>query len=189
MTFGVQVRRSSVSEAVSVAADRAEAVMEALAAAGVADEDIQTANYSVWPEYDWSNNRQRLIGYQVSNSVIAKIRNLDAAGTTIDAVTGAGGDDVTVNGVSFSIEDNDQLIEAARKAAWEDARAKADQLAELSGVTLGAPTSISETFSPGPTPFRFAEGDGFDRVEAASVIAPGEQAVTVSISVQFSILS
>lgn len=186
MTFGVQVRRDSVSEAVSVAADRADAVIDALKAAGVADEDIQTANYSVWPEYDWTENQQRLIGYQVSNSVIAKIRDLDSAGETIDSATQAGGDDVTVNGVSFSIEDNEELIEAARQAAWDNARAKADQLAALSGVTLGAPTSINETFAPSPTPFRYEEAS-LAAGDVATPIVPGEQAVTVSISVQFSI--
>lgn len=188
MTFGVQVRRDSVDEAVSVAADRADAIIAALESEGVAEEDIQTANYSIWPEYDWNNNTQTLIGYQVSNSVIAKIRDLDTAGETIDAVTNAGGDDVTVNGVAFSIEENDELIEAARQAAWDDARSKAEQLAGFAGVELGAPTSINETFSPNPTPVRYGEIAATAEDSAVSTpIQPGEQAVTVSVSVQFSI--
>lgn len=189
MTFGVSVTRDSVSEAASVAAEQAAAVIAALESSGVAEEDIQTANYSVWPQYDYTGNRQVLIGYQVNNNVVAKIKDIDNAGETIDAVTAAGGDDVTVNGVAFSIEDNDELIAAARDAAFADAKAKAEQLAGLAGVTLGDPISISESFAPSPQPFRydelvFAAEDG-----ASTPIAPGEQSVTVSVAVQFAISS
>lgn len=188
MTFGVRIVDESVSTAVERAADRAEAVIAALEAAGVAAEDIQTANYSVHPRYDWRNDTQTLIGYEVTNSVVAKIRDLDAAGATIDAVTDAGGDDVTVSGVRFSIEDNDALVEAARQVAWEDALAKAEQLAELSGVALGAPISISESFSSSGPPIAFDEFSfAADGAESATPIVPGEQLVAVSLQVQFGI--
>jgi uncharacterized protein len=150
MTFGVSVTKDSVSEAVAVAADEADAITAALTANGVAEEDIQTSNYSIWPQYNYTSQKQILIGYQVNNNVTVKIRDIETAGATIDAATAAGGDDVTVNGVAFSIEDNDALITAARDAAYNDAKAKAEQLAELSGVTLGDPISISENFSPAP---------------------------------------
>ncbi len=189
MSFGVRVLDSSVSVAVDRAAELAEAVIAALEAAGVAEEDIQTANYSIYPRYDWRNDTQVLVGYEVSNSVVAKIRDLGSAGATIDAVTAAGGDDVTVSGVSFSIEDNDALVEAAREAAWNDARAKAEQLAALSGVTLGSPVSISESFSTSGPPIPF--DDFLARTESAdgaiTPIQPGEQAVAVSLQVQFDI--
>lgn len=189
MTFGVSVRRDSVSEAVSAAAEVADKMISALRANGVAEEDIQTANYSVYPEYDWTGEQQKLVGYNVNNSVVAKIRDLDNAGEVIDATTAAGGNDATVHGVSFSIEDNEALIEAAREAAWKDAEAKAQQLADLAGVSLGAPTTINESFSPRPQPFDYREvafasedGAAFD-----TPIIPGEQSVAVSLNVQFSI--
>lgn len=191
MSFGVRVVDESVSVAVDRAAERAEAVIAALEAAGVSEDDIQTANYSIYPRYDWRNDTQELIGYEVANSVIAKIRDLDAAGVTIDSVTDAGGDDVTVSGVSFSIEDNEALVEAAREAAWNDARSKADQLAALSGVGLGEAVSISESFSTSGPPIAFDDlvarteaGDG-----AITPIQPGEQVVAVSLQVQFDIES
>lgn len=189
MTFGVSVRRDSVSEAVAVAAQKAELVIASLTSNGVAEEDIQTANYSVFPEYDWTENRQELIGYQVNNSVVAKIRDIDSAGNVIDGATTAGGDETTVSGVSFSIEDNEDLIEAARAAAWEDARAKAVQLASLAGVTLGAPTMITETFAPSSPPIFFGDAaySTSQARESDTPINPGEQVVAVSVSVQFSI--
>ncbi len=188
MSFGVSVIRDSVSEAVSVAAEKAEAVITSLKANGVAEEDIQTANYAVYPQYDWSNNAQRLVGYQVSNSVNAKIRDLATAGTVIDGATAAGGDETTVSGVFFSIEDNEALIEAAREAAWNDAKQKAEHLASLAGVTLGDPVTIAETFTPSPQPLEYRESvyamaDG----GVSTPITPGEQQVAVSLSVQFSI--
>lgn len=187
MTFGVSVTRDTVSEAVSVAADEADAVIAALTANGVDDTDIQTSNYSIWPQYDYSGQSERLVGYTVNNNVTAKIKEIDTAGATIDAVTTAGGDDVTVNGVAFSIEDNEELITAARDAAFADAKAKAEQLAELSGVTLGEPISISESFSPSPQPFRYEESALAGADAAETPIIPGEQSVTVAIAVQFAI--
>ena len=92
----------------------------------------------------------------MSNTVQAKIRDLDSTGAVLDAATVAGGDDVVVNGLSFSIEDNDELVAAAREAAWNDAMTKATQLAELSGQTLGEATTITETVSMPPVPIPYA---------------------------------
>jgi len=187
MSFGVSVRRDTVAEAVSVAAEKAQAVIDALESNGIAEEDIQTANYSIYPQYDWDGEKQQLLGYQATNSVIAKIRDIDTAGEMIDDVAAAGGNEVAVSGVTFSIEDNDVLIEAAREAAWNDARAKAEQLAELSGVTLGDPTMISESFSPSPRPITFAAVEEGADSSFATPISPGEQQVAVSLNVTYSI--
>jgi hypothetical protein len=187
ISFGVTVVEDSVTEAVAVAAESADAVIETLVAAGIADDDIQTANYSIFPRYDYRNDTETLVGYQVNNTVTAKVRDLDAAGSIIDDVAAAGGNTVTVSGVSFSIEDNEELVEAARTAAWEDAEAKAQQLADLAGVTLGSPTSIVETFSSPPVPIAFDERMVTLAADTATPIAPGTQQVGVTISVEYSI--
>ncbi|NOY55345.1 MAG: SIMPL domain-containing protein [Actinobacteria bacterium] len=182
--LGVSVRGDSVTEAVQEAATLADRLIAALEKGGVAEKDIQTVNYSISPEYDYRNDTRKLLGYRVTNTISAKIRDIAAAGTVIDAATAAGGDAVQVSGVRFSLEDNGSLLEAARKRAWEDARAKAEQLAALSGVTLGSPTSISETLTTPPAPVFRASSD----LEAASTpIQPGSQTVTVTLSVEFSI--
>jgi uncharacterized protein YggE len=134
-------------------------------------------------EYDYSSNEQRLIGYRVNNTVKAKIHDIETTGTVIDDAVAAGGDDVTVNGLSFSIEDNDELVAAAREAAWNDAQAKATQLAELSGQDLGQATSITETVSMPPVPIPYAEEAALDR--ATTPIEPGTSAVTITLQVQF----
>ena len=154
--LGVSVLGETVDEAATTAAEKAQALIDSLTSNGVAEEDITTTDYSIYPEYDYSSNEERLIGYRVSNTVKAKIRDLDSTGAVLDAATVAGGDDVVVNGLSFSIEDNDELVAAAREAAWNDAMTKANQLAELSGQTLGEATTITETVSMPPVPIPYA---------------------------------
>lgn len=187
ISFGVTVVEDSVTEAVAGAAESADAVIETLTAAGIAEDDIQTTNYSIFPRYDYRNDTETLLGYQVNNTVTAKVRDLDAAGSIIDDVATAGGNTVTVSGVSFSIEDNEELVEAARTAAWEDAAAKAQQLADLAGVTLGSPTSIVETFSSPPVPIAFDEAALSVAADTVTPIAPGTQQVGVTITVEYSI--
>ncbi len=182
--LGVSVLGETVDEAATNAAEKAQALIDSLTSNGVAEEDITTTDYSIYPEYDYSSNEERLIGYRVSNTVKAKIRNLDSTGAVLDDATVAGGDDVVVNGLSFSIEDNDELVAAAREAAWNDAMTKASQLAELSGQTLGEATTITETVSMPPIPIPYAGEAAADRA-VETPIEPGTSAVTITLQVQF----
>jgi uncharacterized protein YggE len=185
--MGVQVLRPSVGEATGEAARLAQAVIDALKAEGVAEKDIQTTNYSIWPEYDYRNDSQTLKGYRVSNTVSAKIRNLDRAGEVIDAATAAGGNDAIVNGIRFDLESNGALITAAREAAWNDAKAKAEQLAALAEVRLGQAVSISETSTPTQPPIVYAEATAGAAFDTATPIQSGEASVSVVVTVQFAI--
>lgn len=188
VSIGISVGKPTVSEAVDVAARRATDLIGALQGLGVAEADIQTSNYSIYPEYDYRENQTpQITGYRVDNTLTVKIRDLDRAGEVLDAATAAAGDEVRVNGVSFVLEDNDALLVAARAAAWEDAKAKAEQLAELAGVTLGAPLTISESVGSVPVPY-------YARAEAAAgdlatPIQPGQETVSVDLTVTFAITS
>lgn len=185
VSIGVSVRADSVAEANALAAEKADAVISSLTSSGVAEEDITTINYSIWPEYDWRNDTQTLIGYRVDNTVRAKVRDIDQAGDVLDEAVAAGGDEVRISGLSFSIEDDEELVEAAREVAWNDALGKASQLAELSGQTLGRATSIVETFGRTPAPVRFdAVADGAEEA-LTTPIEPGTASVTITIQVQF----
>ena len=186
MSFGVSVLRPTVKQAVADAATLADGLIATLEGSGVATEDIQTANYSIYPEYDYSSDERRLTGYRVSNTVTARIRDIDSAGSVIDAAVAGTGDEIQVSGVSFSIEDDEELISAARDAAWQDARAKAQQLADLAGLTLGDAVMISESVASAPPQpiFRAA----FEDSVAQSVETPieaGQQQVAVTLQVRF----
>jgi hypothetical protein len=182
--LGVSILAATVAEATSLAAEKADSLIAALTSNGVAREDIATTDYSIYPEYDYSTNAQRLLGYRVSNTVRAKIRNVQETGAVLDSVTTAAGDEVRISGLRFSIEDNAELITAAREAAWNDAFDKATELAALSGQTLGAATSISETVSNPPVPIPYAADEaGAER--AVTPIEPGTSAVTITLQVEF----
>jgi uncharacterized protein YggE len=186
VTLGVSVLRPSVDQATGDAAAAAERVIAALEGTGVAREDMATANYSVWPEYDYSGDRQQITGYRVQNTLTVKVRDLDNAGAAIDAATQAAGDDAVVQGVSLSIDDTTGLVEQARNAAWADAEGKAEQLARLAGSELGAAVSITESTSTPvvPMPYAVAEAGAAD---VRTPILPGTDEVVVTIQVTFSI--
>ena len=188
LDLGVSVLSETVAEATTRAAERADALIEALISGGVVREDITTTNYSIFPEYDFRGQQERLIGYRVNNTVRAKVHDISTAGDVIDSAVAAAGDEATVSGLSFSIEDDTELVEAARTAAWEDARAKAQQLASLSGQTLGEAVAITETMTstPPPIPY-FDERAAADAGAAATPIEPGVSTVTIALQVDFAL--
>ncbi|MBT8193093.1 MAG: SIMPL domain-containing protein [Acidimicrobiia bacterium] len=184
LTIGINLERDTVSQATEDAARLATDLLDALEAEGIEEADIQTANYSIYPNYDYRDETRRLLGYRVTNEVRVKIRALDRAGEIIDRAGSQGGNEVVVQGLGFSLEDNDLLVVSAREAAWQDARGKAEQLARLAGVTLGAPTSISESFSA-PVPIQRLAYAEDAAMGVSTPIQAGELDVSVTIQVTF----
>jgi uncharacterized protein YggE len=184
LNLGITAQAASVAEAQSQAAEAMNRVMTALADNGVAKKDIQTQYFSIDQVTRWDDEKQQeiVVGYRVTNMVTAKIREIGKAGTIIDAVATAGGDLTRVNGITFSVDDPSAYYKDAREKAMADAGAKAEQLAELSGVKLGKPTYISEgTIYPvSPPVYREAAG-------APTPISPGELELTLSIQVVYAI--
>ena len=182
---GVSVLAGSVAKASAASAEGGQGVVAALTSAGVAATDIATTDYTIHPEYDYSDNRQRLTGYRVSNTVRAKIRDVSRAGDIIDAVATAGGDHSRINGLRFSIEDDTALMAAARAAAWNDAKTRATQLAELSRRKLGPATSITESVKSPIVPVRMMAADMAMAERAPTPIHSGTSTVTVTLLVEF----
>ncbi|MBW3667367.1 MAG: SIMPL domain-containing protein [Actinobacteria bacterium] len=187
--LGVSVLADTVADATTQAAERADALIEALVSGGVEREDITTTNFSIFPEYDYRGQEERLTGYRVNNTVRAEIRDIAAAGDLIDQAVAAAEDTATVHGLSFSTEDDAELVEAARAAAWEDARAKAEQLASLSGQTLGRAIAITETMTSTPPPIPYFEESyaGDAALERATPIEPGSETVRIVLQVDFAL--
>jgi hypothetical protein len=154
---------------------------------GVAEKDIQTQQFSISPVTKWISDRdeQEIVGYRATNIVVAKIREIEKAGTTIDAVAEAGGNYTRIESISFDVEDRDPYYEEARAKAVEDAENKAKQLADLAGVGLGKATFVSEggTYSPSRDTDLFAEG-----AAAATPISPGELKIAVHVQAIYEIV-
>lgn len=190
LTIGVSAQRDSIAAAREAAASAQTGVIEALKDNGVDEKDIQTVQFNVSPQYDYSrlNGQGEIIGYVVSNVVTAKVRDLDKAGEAIDAATLAGGDDAIVQGVWFGIDDPTELQKQAREEAVKKARAQAEQLASNAGAKLGKLLSISESsYYPSydraiPTA---AGGAAFE--EAATPIQAGELEISITVNVLYAI--
>jgi hypothetical protein len=183
---GVSVLADTVESATQTAAERAEAVSSALTAGGIAAEDMATTEYSIRPEYDYSSNKPRLLGYRVSNTVRAKLLDITSTGPLLDSIASAGGDETRVNGLSFGVADETSLLARAREAAWADAKSKAEQLAGLAGHTLGKAVAINETVQGPVVPMpRMLAADMAMTERASTPIQPGTSSVTVTLQVEF----
>jgi uncharacterized protein len=186
LDLSVVVTAPSVSKALAKANGSADAVQKSLLASGVAKKDLQTSGLNISPDYEFSNGTSRLKGYQVSESVIAKLRDLGRAGDAIGKAVGVGGNAVRVNGISLDLEDTGVLVSQARDRAFADARTKAEQYARAAGRSLGEVVSIAENVStPSPTPMPFAAADSASRELAKVPIQPGSQDVSVGVTVVF----
>ena len=189
LNLGVSVEKASVEEAREAAASAMTAVIESLKANDVAEKDIQTENFSIYPQYDYTDDGRVLRGYRVNNTVSAKVRALESLSDIIDDAAGAGGDIVVVNSIQFMIEDSTPLQTQARALAVKNAEAKAQTLAEASGVTLGKPVTITET-SRGESPsIAFAESVEFaaDSARSSTPVQAGELTVTVNVTIVYEI--
>ena len=146
LRLGVVVQKASVTGAQIQAAEAMDRVKVTLTDNGVAEKDIQTQYFSIRQVTKWDRVKEEetVIGYRVTNKVGAKIRDIDKAGSIIDAVAEAGGDFTRIDSISFSVDDPSAYYDEAREEAMADAKTKAKQLANLASVTLGKPTYISE---------------------------------------------
>jgi uncharacterized protein YggE len=190
LQLGVRVERPTVAAARDQAALSMQSVIDSLRANGVADKDIQNTRFSVAPQYDFTPDRvQTIRGYQVNNVVSAKVRKVDTAGKVIDDAARAGGNDVVVQSINFTIDDPTALREQARRLAVADARTRAEALAGHSNVGLGKVLAIVEgSASTPPEPYLVpalrAPQTGAD---VASPIAVGELEVAITVNVLYAI--
>lgn len=163
-------------------------ITQAMKNMGVADADIQTNNYSIYPRYDYQNGRQRVIGYSVSQNLHLKIRDLAKIGEALALATQAGANQI--NGVTFTIDDPTVLKQDARKKALEDARAKAEELAKALNVDIERVVTFSESSTvPAPPSYAYrTTSEAANPVAApAPEIQPGNLDIISRISVTFEI--
>jgi uncharacterized protein YggE len=178
-SLGVQSQGSSAREALSANSAKMKRILAALEAAGVAKKDIQTQDVSVSPTYTDKNS---VDGYTAHTSVSVTIRKLGDAGSVLDAASNAGATDVY--GPTLTRSNQDELRAKALKAAVDDARAKAQALADAAGVRLGSVTAINESGNAMPMPYA---ADVAASSKLAAPIEPGTQDLQASVRVTFSI--
>ena len=185
VVVGVETFAATVAEATTQNQTTLDNVMAALTAAGIAAEDIQTTNYSLYAEQTYGENGPTgIAGYRVSNQVNVKIRDIALISDVLAAVTEAGAN--AIYGVNFSVADPAALEAEARALAMQDAANRAASLAELGSVSLGEVVVISEVVGAPVMPY----GGGYAMEQAASAapgISPGQLSYQVQVQVTYGI--
>jgi uncharacterized protein YggE len=190
LSAGIQAQATAVSDAQSQASNAMDKVMAALKNNGVAAKDIQTQNFNIQKMTRWDNTNQVEVttGYMVTNTVTAKIRDVNNAGVVIDAVTNAGGDLTRINSISFTIDNPAPYQEQARQKAVADAAAKAKTLASAAGVKLGKTVYINESSSGSIQIYRDVAVSKAPSAQGTTTpISAGTLDVTIDVQIAYSI--
>jgi hypothetical protein len=175
-TFGVSTYAKTAAPALAANSTAMRKLIDALKAAGIPAGSLQTAYVSLSPVM--AENEQSIVGYTASNSVSVTIASISRAGEIVDAAVAAGANQV--DGPNLTVADQSSLYGAALKAAVADARAKAQVLADASGLHVGAVASVEESGDVSPVGY-----DAAKAVPAPTPIEPGTQEITASVTVMF----
>lgn len=183
LSIGVETQAETPGDALAENAKRMAAVMARLKEAGIADEDLQTSQLSIWPVYGDRQEQPEAVAFRASNQLTVTIRAIERLGELLDTAVADGAN--SVNGPSFSVADPTPLLEAARDAAIADAIGKAERYAKAANVTLGPVLSIEEA-GAAPVVQRHAR---MQAAAASTPIAPGESTFSASVTMTFAIES
>jgi uncharacterized protein YggE len=182
---GVVTQAATASAAIQQNAQQMARVRAALKRAGIADRDIQTSSINLNPEYRYVENRPPVLtGYRAGNEVTVRFRDLANTGRILDALVAEGANQI--NGPTLTLDKPDEALDEARTAALRKAQARAEMYARSLGKRVARVVAVSETgtaYQPYPRPM-MAEARGM-AADAASKIDPGEQSVTVNLTVTF----
>jgi uncharacterized protein len=186
INLGVHTEKPTAADAVAENSTQTQQVIDALKSAGVDAKDIQTTNFSIYPntQYDPQTNQKIGTSYAVDNSVNVTVRKLSSLGDLLDAVVKVGANNV--NSVQFDVADKSQALKQARAQAVKDAQTQAQELATEAGLSLGAVQSISFVNNiPLPMMDTFGKGGG-GAVAAASVpVQAGQLTLTVNVDIMY----
>lgn len=190
ISFGIQESGSSLKTVQTSVNTKSKSLTAALSKLGIADADIKTTSYNVYPQYDYNNSTPRVTGFQVSTEYEVTVKNFDIVNEALVAGTAAGAN--TIGGINFEVNDATQKekLQEARKLAVADAKEKATGLSSASGITLGKIINISENQS-NPFPIRElalpVAGGGDAKAAPQPNIQPGQTEINVTVSLSYEV--
>lgn len=198
ITFSVVEQATTVSDAQSKATAKMNKALDVLKGLGVEEKDVKTTDYSAYPRYEYlsqvctmyscpPSGTQKLIGYEVRQSIMVKIRNIADAGKILGNIGETGVSDIS--GLNFTVDDQDAKVREARKSAIDDAKEQATQLAKDLGVKLGDIVSFNESGNY-PMPIYYAKdmAMGMGGVsESAPQLPVGENKITSNVTIVYEI--
>lgn len=198
-TFTILEEAKTSAEVQKIATDKANEAIKALVDSGIEEKDIKTIGYNLYPKYEYKANttciqfpcerNQEQVGFELTQSVSVKVRDLDKAGEMLELVTGKGVS--SVSGLTFTIADEDSIQAEVRKLAIDDARAKAEKLADDLGVTLVRIVGFSED---GYQPIMYERAAAMDtagfagaEAKSAANVPAGENRLTSNVNITYEI--
>lgn len=193
LNLGVQTQDKDVQRASQLNATRTQALLTALRGAGIEARDIQTASFSVTPQYDYrprpvdqdkEPQQPILTGYQVNNDVRVVVRRIENAGRVLDAAIRAGAN--TSSGLNFDVENRQPSRDEALRRAVADANRKANVLADAAGKLPIRLSALVESGTDGPRPFVEFDRAMAVSVQAATPVAPGEIVINAGVTAYYS---
>lgn len=188
INFAVVTERNTVGKSLEVNKEKMNKVIETLKQQGIKKKDIKTTTFNIQPRYEWhetikEEGERVLAGYEVTQRLEVKLRNLEKVGSIIQEATNAGAN--RVGNISFTIEDKDKFKKQAKEKAIEEAKSKAQETASQLGISLSKIVNFSENvYSPRPysdVRMEAMQGKGSPQVE------PGQNKVEVNVSITYEI--
>lgn len=186
--LGFNVERKTVAEAQKENSNKMNQLLDKLKNEFKIDtKDITTTNYNIYPQYDYTDNKQLLRGYQVAQNVSVKVRNIDQVSKILETSGTIGLNQI--GGLSFEIDEPEKLKQEAREKALKQAKAKAESLANIAGVKLGRIISFSESDTGSQPPiFRSLKADSMGGGVVAPEVQPGSSEIKIITTVEYEIL-
>ncbi len=183
LSAGVVTQAADGNAAMRQNAEQMSRVMAAIKAAGIADKDVQTSGVNLNPQYKYGDGEApKITGYQASNTVRLKVRDITRLGKVLDALAAQGANQI--NGPSFEIDQPEPVYDEARLDALKKAQARAETYAKSLGLRVRRIVSISESGGANrPMPVMMAMSRG--KAEMDTPVSPGETTVSVSLEVTF----
>lgn len=183
LSLGVETQAGTARDALAQNSVQVRRVIDAVRAAGVSKDDLQTSQVSMWPQR--SSDGRTVTGYVATNSISVEVDELAKAGDVVDAAVAAGAN--LAWGPTLSVEDREARYREALAKAVEQARVKAEALAEAAGVEVGRVTAVVEGGSTPEPPIYYARAEAAMDSAAPTPIEPGTQDIEATVTVTFAI--
>lgn len=187
LSFGVSTgRQSTAKQATEMVKTTMDKVLAATRALGIEEKDITTESFWLSPEYDYTDGRQVPRGFQATQSLRVKVRDLDKVGDVLSAVTAAGANQA--GGITFTVDNPDGAKAEAREKAIAKAKEKAKTLAANLGMSLGRMVGFSEDGGYAPMPMMakgYGMGGGAEVAADALQIPAGEQEIASTVTLVY----
>lgn len=182
ISIGIHSQEASASVATTDNNTKSQAVIDAIKGFGVEAKDIQTTNFSIYPQQQYDpNGKLTGIIYMVDNTVYVTVRDLTKLGDMLDGTVRAGANNI--NNISFDVADKTAALSQARLAAVAEARKQADELTGATGVTLGEVQTISYNDYTPPVAIQYARADS---MSASSVpVQAGSMQISTTVTIVY----